>query len=707
VRITSTLGNLFSEAIQNVTLAIWAAAVVAAPLTGGASLSLLVPVGIVGAVPSAYRLVERARTATFELDLESATDILNIAASAVSVGRLGAMARISVGANPSLRAVWVAKGLMIFGLGLHGLNAVVLGATVIEQLAQVANQKNLSDSERRAQMMLILGNVMIQVGMAVGEKLSSRGRNLRGTRPGAESSEGGVAKQREEKVPRPTGGEMIDPRTAGKTMSDLVPGGGKPLPAVEREAVVRDVRSQESLFARLAEEGMRREAPAELPQPTVSVTSSKPRMGVTDVHEAYRIYDEALRAHGSKKEVAIYRDVKTGDYAVVVGSETAVNAPVAGDWEGVLHYHPNPYNAKQFRLPAPADFLGMMRKFVVGGRAVREFLEYDMPGVGRGRTEFGISADNEKPFYVRVFLPDGSSSTLRFAHDGTYAGFWSGEKTYVDPESPLYRQMLHDIPEYLKQMREARQSAVAAEPSAGRKTAAGVTPPPQAPAALTTARGDLTEEGVQFLRKRFPKRFANKTADKIRHEFAGQDSGDLLEAVGKEEAQQTRRGLGSRAQSILLDAKRQNLASIAKVLGKKLQLDTGVLRQPVLEFVRTEMPEAFEFMNNHPDMAVREAWVEFAWGPKAGARKGPSAGFLLGTVGNKKPDIVEVFPGQKRIIVTDITHRAGDPIHNFKTLFYATVMERMTGFESGALDYRSVFRQTVVELPAPRGAANP
>jgi hypothetical protein len=593
----------------------------------------------------------------------------------------------------------VAKGLMIFGFGLHGLNAVILGASVIEQLAQLANQKDLTDSERRARLMLILGNVMIQVGMAVGERLAARGQSLRGPSPGAEF-EGGVARPGEHKAPGPPGGDVIAPQTAGKPRAGTIPGGGKPLPAVEREALVRNVRSPESLFARLAEEGLRREAPAEGPAPTISVTPGKPRTGIKDVHEAYRLYEEAFRAHGAKKEVAIYRDLKTGDYAVTVGSETAVHPPASGNWEGVLHYHPNPYNAKQFRLPAPADFLGLMHKFVAGGRSVREFLEYDIPGIGRGRTEFGISQDNSKPFYVRVFLPNGSSSTLRFAHDGTYAGFWSGEKTYVDPESPVYKQMLHDIPDYLKNIDQAGKGGPVAEPPAGRKTAAGVVPP-KAPAALTTAQGDLTDEGVAFLKAKFPRRFAGQTPDRIRHEFAGQDRGDLLEAVGKEEAEQSRRALGPGAKSILLDAKRQNLKSIAKALAKRAPLDTSVLRQPVLEFVKTQMPDAFEFMNNHPNKTVREAWLEFAWGAKTGGKKGPGAGFLLGIVGNKEPDIVEAFPYQRQVIVTDTTHRAGDPIHNFKTLFYAMVLERMTGFESGAVDYRSVLRQTAVELPPP------
>ncbi|HYE13811.1 MAG TPA: hypothetical protein VD968_05145, partial [Pyrinomonadaceae bacterium] len=49
-------------------------------------------------------------------------------------------------------------------------------------------------------------------------------------------------------------------------------------------------------------------------------------------------------------------------------------------------------------------------------------------------------------------------------------------------------------------------------------------------------------------------------------------------------------------------------------------------------------------------------------------------------VGNKKPDLVEVFPNKKVIEVTDITQRPFDPAHNFKTEFYVEVLKELTGW---------------------------
>ena len=64
VRIEAGQGALLMEAVENVATALSVAAIAAAPLTGGASLSFLIPLGLVGAVPSAYRVVQRLEAGT-------------------------------------------------------------------------------------------------------------------------------------------------------------------------------------------------------------------------------------------------------------------------------------------------------------------------------------------------------------------------------------------------------------------------------------------------------------------------------------------------------------------------------------------------------------------------------------------------------------------------------------------------------------------
>jgi hypothetical protein len=54
--------------------------------------------------------------------------------------------------------------------------------------------------------------------------------------------------------------------------------------------------------------------------------------------------------------------------------------------------------------------------------------------------------------------------------------------------------------------------------------------------------------------------------------------------------------------------------------------------------------------------------------------------FGQGKVGDKRPDLVELFFRDQRAEVTDITQRPGDPVHNFKTLFYVEVIKALTGW---------------------------
>ena len=726
--ITSTLGNLLNEALENVSTILAVAAVAAAPFTEGASLVLMIPAGIAGAIPSAYRLAEHGEAGTLRLDFDTAMDIVNIAGSAVSFGRIAMAGRVARLANPSLKVVRVGQGWMIVGLGVHGLGVVLLTTGILRQISEL-NQQNLAESERTARLLIIIGNALVQAGLMVGDKLVGTGRER--VRSSRGEAEGRAARPVEEARTGGFEGTAPAPSEPGHTAAGLGRGGGEKVPpTVGREALVRDVRSKESLFRRLAEEGVRRGPGACPATPSTTVTKGNPRFPISDVHEAYRIYDEAVTANGGRLEAAIFEDTSTGKFAVCVGDEISVKSPPGdtwsvksppGDtWEGVLHFHPNPENAKRFRLPAPADFVGPQRRYFATGESVREILEYDIPGVGRGRAEYGITKGEEKPFYVTTYLPDGSTSTVRFAHDGTYQDYWSGHKTYVEPGSPLHKAMLADIPGYLKNLERAatRGESGTTEPeqvsrpaeSAEAKTVAGTSrkltqrPAKEPPRPLMTAGGDLTPEGIAFLRKRFgrqylkdqKRRFASLTDEEVRSLFANR--GYLLEAVVTEEIRAYHRSLGSSPNRLLLDARRQTLASIADRLQiGNVAVDRAVLKLGVDEFVRQNMADIVAALDNNPDPKVRAEWRQFAYGQAEGGKKGRSSGFILGQVGDKMPDIVEVFLDRRLAIVTDVTQRPGSPIHNFKTLFYALVIERMTGFDVGSVDYRSLLRQQVVE----------
>jgi hypothetical protein len=288
--------------------------------------------------------------------------------------------------------------------------------------------------------------------------------------------------------------------------------------------------------------------------------------------------------------------------------------------------------------------------------------------------------------------------------------------------------MLHDIPEYLKGVEDAERGAKAQTPEPqgkGKRTAAGVKPPTmeaggggsesEGPAGshteLQTADGVLTDEGAAFLKKKYPKRFYAKKNAEIRADFVLDPGGALLEAVVLEEMSRVHAEMGPSKDHILLQKRR--FKSLPRLLGKRVKVNAAVLQLPVLEFIRQYMPNEFAFMENFTDPGnperqriVREQWRRFAWEPrKKGKQPG---GFMLGDVANKEFDAAEFLLDRDLVVVTDSTHPYNNPIHNFKTLFYALVIETATGLQAGSTDYRSAFRQNPIELGqgaprAPRG----
>ena len=171
------------------------------------------------------------------------------------------------------------------------------------------------------------------------------------------------------------------------------------------------------------------------------------RAGMTRADHAYDAYNEALRVSGGR-EVGIWYHEGTGEYRVHIGIETRVHGPDSpGPWVALVHYHPNPAGALTFRLPAPADFNGLYGPHARNrNQLVREFVEYDMPGVGRGRTEYGIDpAHPREPFYVRIHRPDGTvDAPLRFADRDAYQAYWSQRSVFVEKGTQQHAEMLHD-----------------------------------------------------------------------------------------------------------------------------------------------------------------------------------------------------------------------------------------------------------------------
>jgi hypothetical protein len=76
---------------------------------------------------------------------------------------------------------------------------------------------------------------------------------------------------------------------------------------------------------------------------------------------------------------------------------------------------------------------------------VYEFVEFDIPLVGRGRAEFGIDhAFPDKPFYVTVRYPDETAQTLRFRDIDEFAAYRSRDTIFAEPGSGLHTDLMED-----------------------------------------------------------------------------------------------------------------------------------------------------------------------------------------------------------------------------------------------------------------------
>ncbi|HEX8275599.1 MAG TPA: DUF4157 domain-containing protein [Longimicrobiaceae bacterium] len=162
-RIAQSRGALLMDALENLSTALSVAAVAAAPFTGGASLMIMLPVGVVGAVPSAYRILSRVENNTFHLDMEFAMDVVNIVGSLAGLGEMAVPARM-------LR---VGKALMVIGVGSNGLGVLLMGAQVVDQLLGL---EDLPPGVRASRIMQIIGNAMLQAGIMVGAALAQKAR---------------------------------------------------------------------------------------------------------------------------------------------------------------------------------------------------------------------------------------------------------------------------------------------------------------------------------------------------------------------------------------------------------------------------------------------------------------------------------------------------------------------------------------------------
>jgi hypothetical protein len=752
VRIAASSGSILMEAIDNASLVLSVAAIAAAPFTGGASLYVLIPMGVVGAIPSAYRLASRAEAETLRVDMESAIDVVNIVGAVAGLGEMLVASRTASltarGIRPALRLQRVGQAFMILDVTSQVGGVMLMGAGVIHQLAQL---RGLSEGERAARTMMILGNVMLQAGIAVGGALAARGvadweaqLRERGVEPPARRGGDADAPARlpehppgdptptteaqptlprrqdtppvERDIPDPSFAEVDRPRGTSdegrRTMADSRRGRG---PGPTPEGPVRPPREEplHDLLRQVDEHlppAPRQRAEGQRVREHYTVAERIP-----DSDQAYAMYQQALLDHPGT-EVGIFRNRVDETYAVRVGDAASVNSPRGGAWDAVVHFH-HGGESERFRMPAPQDWRDLMMRR--DGAPTREFIEFDLPGGGRGRTEYGIDPSHPEPFYTVTYLPDGSRAEVRFRHDGEYRAYWGSLTVPAPAGSPLRQLLDAEVEAALRGMPE----------STGDRTMSGTSGSPGGP--LQTADGQLTAAGIAFLRESGPARLRGMEDAQIRQEFG--NHGDVLEPLVLREMQRLTADDVAAGRVLLLTAEalgqshftvRGAVTRIFEAMaarGIPHPTSRSLLDRAPMELVglqidgrgrptRRQSPmSGFQRLNDlavqlagHPDPRVRRAFNDFYWGDllQTGGRRRSGgeptrSSFATGSVGDRRPDAVQVYLDRSAFEVIDVTQRVGGSAgdHFFKTLFYGLVLEQVTGLRlENAIDYRSLLR---------------
>jgi hypothetical protein len=372
---------------------------------------------------------------------------------------------------------------------------------------------------------------------------------------------------------------------------------------------------------------------------------------IATMDEAYRLYQEAL-ARAGDREVGIFLDRQTGLYAVRVGTEFNVGPPPDPNtmrYAPLLHYHPNLENVLTNRMPSPMDIQLALRDFGGTGRPTTLFVEYDIPGSGRARV--AVTVGEGERIRVRFERPEGTARPDQpriydksFENLRDYEVEWGRRKRYVEPRPAkkgdpptAYDEMLGDVERVRDDLR-------------GRP------------------RDPDDELGMARPSRRKRTSLEDVHVGQNQEYWQGRETDSAFA--------RHRQTLSSIAKT--LAAKLKALAKTG--LGHLLPtVDESVLRRPVDLFIRDNPELSHSWANLEKLVAVeqrergtsdlRQRMQEFLEGKVgAGARD----------VGSRTPDIVEFLLDRGVVVVTDITAHT-DPLHAFKTEFYKEAVRALLG----------------------------
>ncbi|MDB5086627.1 MAG: hypothetical protein JWR09_621, partial [Mucilaginibacter sp.] len=379
-RVKSDAQAIVLDSVENIASALSVILIAAAPFTGGASLALMLPIGIIGAIPSAYRLYDRAQGDSFHLDYGTAMDLVNVVTSFTGLG--GEVAG-------KLKWVTVGKGFAIVGLGMNGLGFIVGGAQTLDEIDNISKRTDLSPGTRKAMIMSAIGGQLQAAGLMVGAHLVESSKALResneleaknaadSAKPAKTKGTNDVdaAKPARDTVPAmPHSDETVTPAKPHATTKDTLPiEEPANVPKIEKKTPVpktpkpTDETKANQPEHKPGEPEVKGKQKVSENDPEIIDLPAGSVMKGADPHNAVetaQMYRRSIN-DSPKREAAIYHNPTTNEFIVIQGDEGAAYvegpggtqegpAPAGtvqkwkeildgndtGSWELTAHYHP-------------------------------------------------------------------------------------------------------------------------------------------------------------------------------------------------------------------------------------------------------------------------------------------------------------------------------------------------------------------------------
>ena len=169
-----------------------------------------------------------------------------------------------------------------------------------------------------------------------------------------------------------------------------------------------------------------------------------------DPDTAYRAFRDAV-ARAGEREVGLFFQRETGQYAVRVGRRASVDVPdLPGRWECPIHTHPNPDNVLTYRMPAPQDLVQYVITASDTQRTISAMVEFPYPDGTRGQSRLEVHPDR-----TLVFEFDGQAEPERLTW-GEYQARWDSRTRYVDPDSSQAARFHADIRDHIRGLERDR-----------------------------------------------------------------------------------------------------------------------------------------------------------------------------------------------------------------------------------------------------------